>query len=230
MNKLYIRFLVAAAVLIMIAAYYGLGLDAYFTLDGIKNIQHHIDGYYQTHTLATILVFAGVYVAMTTFSIPAASLLTLLAGALFGFSTGLVVTSLASTTGATLAFLMARFVLHNTVQEKYSHRLAVINKGFEKEGAFYLFALRLVPAFPFFLINLVMGLVPIKTWTYFWVSLVGMLPGTAVYVYAGTALAQIDSLRDIASPQVLVAFALLGLLPLVLRKTLKFIKKAKHEV
>ena len=150
----------------------------------------------------------------TAFSLPGAVILTLAGGGIFGLGWGLLLVSFASSVGATLAFLAARFVLRDWVQARMGNRLAEINKGIAREGALYLFSLRLIPVVPFFVINLVMGLSTLRTWTFYWVSQVGMLAGTAVYVNAGTQLAGISSLRDIASPGLLGAFVLLGLFPL----------------
>ena len=159
----------------------------------------------------SIGVFFAIYVAVTALSLPGAAILTLAAGALFGLVQGLVIVSFASSVGATLAFLVSRFILRDTVRNKFKEKLKKIDEGVEKQGAFYLFTLRLVPVFPFFLINLLMGLTSLKTWTFYWVSQVGMLAGTAVYVNAGTQLAQIDSLSGIVSPGLIFSFVLLGI-------------------
>ncbi len=203
-----------------ITAFFALDLQQYTTLDYIKSQQNSLQEYYSDNKLLMLAIFGGIYVAVTALSLPAATILTLLAGALFGFPVGLLMVSFASTIGATLAFLMARTLLGSQIQEKYNKNLVKINEGFKKEGAFYLFALRLVPAFPFFIVNLVMGLLPIRTLTFYWVSQIGMLPGTAVYVFAGTKLADINSLADIASPSILLSFALLGLFPIIAKKIL----------
>jgi len=213
-----------------ISTFFAFDLQQYATLDYIKAQQHTIAEYYEKNTFMVMAIFGLVYVLVTALSLPAAAALTLLGGALFGLPVGLLIVSFASTIGATLAFLMARFLARDYVQQNYSKQLSKINAGFEREGAFYLFALRLVPAFPFFMINVVMALMPIKTWTFYWVSQLGMLPGTAVYVYAGTQLAKIESFSDIASPSLLIAFALLGLFPLIAKKLVKFLRKEKiHE-
>ena len=213
-----------------ITAFFVLDLQQYATLVYIKAQQQNLLEYYEQNTALVLAIFGLTYVLVTALSLPAAAALTLLGGALFGLPVGLVIVSFASTIGATLAFLMARFLARDYVQKNYSKQLSKINAGFEREGAFYLFALRLVPAFPFFMINVVMALMPIRTWTFYWVSQLGMLSGTAVYVYAGTQLAQIESLSDIASPSLLIAFALLGLFPLIAKKLVQFIRKEKiHE-
>jgi uncharacterized membrane protein YdjX (TVP38/TMEM64 family) len=155
------------------------------------------------------------YIAITAFSIPGAAVVTLLGAALFGFWTSLLLVSFASTIGATIAFLSSRYLLREWVQGKFGNKLGAINEGVEKDGSFYLFSLRLIPVFPFFLINLLMGLTPMTIARFYLTSQVGMLPGTAVYLNAGTQLATIDSLSGIVSPTVLASFALLGLFPII---------------
>ncbi|MFA0412400.1 TVP38/TMEM64 family protein [Vibrio renipiscarius] len=177
----------------------------------------------QNFVLAAALYFFA-YLAITAFSIPGAAVVTLLGAALFGFWTSLVLVSFASTLGATLAFLSSRFLLRDWVQRKFGDKLSAINQGVEKDGAFYLFSLRLIPVFPFFLINLLMGLTPITAARFYLVSQIGMLPGTAVYLNAGTQLAQIESLSGIVSPSVLVSFALLGVFPIVAKWIMAKIK------
>ncbi|MEZ6051815.1 MAG: TVP38/TMEM64 family protein [Planctomycetaceae bacterium] len=167
---------------------------------------------------------------MTGLSIPGAVALTLMYGWFFGFWRGVILVSFASTTGATVAFLLARFLLQDVVQAKFGDRLKAFNQALEREGAFYLFTLRLIPLFPFFVINLVMGLTPLRTSTYWWVSQLGMLPGTAVYVYAGSSVPDLATLAErgtsgILTPNVLIAFALLGLFPLVIRKIFQWTGK-----
>ena len=150
--------------------------------------------------------------------------MTLAGGAIFGLLKGTLLVSFASTIGATLAFLAARYLFRKPLQQKFATRLQVINQGIEKDGAFYLFTLRLVPAFPFFIINIVMGLTPIKTLTFFLVSQLGMLVGTIVYINAGTQLAQVNTLKDIFSPELIISFTLLGVFPLIAKKVIDFIQ------
>lgn len=164
-----------------------------------------------------------VYVAVTGLSLPGATALTLICGWLFGVWRGVLLVSFASTTGATLAFLISRFLLRDSIQKKFGDRLTTFNQALEREGAFYLFMLRLIPAVPFFVINVVMGLTPLPTRTYWWVSEVGMLPGTAVYVYAGSSVPNLKTLAEqgpggILSPQLLLAFVLLGTVPLIIKR------------
>ncbi len=220
----FILILLIFGILFLIKHY---GLQDYLTIKSLKENIDSFRGLYQQNPTQVMGAFFGLYVLTTALSIPGATILTLGAGALFGFTTGLIFVSFASTLGATLAFLGSRFLFRDAVQAKFQERLRKINEGIEKEGAFYLFTLRLVPIFPFFVINLVMGLTPIKTTTYFFVSQVGMLLGTAVYVNAGVQLAQIDSLKGILSPSLIASFTALGLLPLVGKKIINTMKARK---
>lgn len=209
--------LIIAIVLIAIAALLVTQFSQYLTLDVAKAKQAELANYIDAHLLQAALFYFVVYVLLTAFSIPGATVVTLLGAALFGFWLSLLLASFASTIGATLAFLSSRFLLRDWVQAKFSDKLQTINQGIERDGAFYLLSLRLIPIFPFFLINLVMGLTPISTWRYYWVSQLGMLPGTAVYLNAGTQLAEISSLGEIVSLPVLASFVLLGVFPIVVK-------------
>ena len=211
----------------LIAAFFAFDLKQYFSLDFFKLQQAAIDAYFQAHPLQTAGIYFAIYVAVTGLSLPGATLMTLVGGAIFGLLWGTVIISFAASIGATLAFLASRFLFRDALQKKFGDKLAAINRGVEKEGAFYLFALRLVPAFPFFVINLVMGLTPMKTRTYYWVSQLGMLLGTIVYVNAGTQIAQIDSLAGLASPGLIGSFVLLGLFPLVAKRFVDWLKARK---
>ena len=203
--------------------YYELG--QYLTLDYIKASQEKFQVLYLSTSFLVIAVYMAVYIAVTALSLPGAAVLTLAGGGLFGLVVGTVVVSFASTIGATLACLVSRFLLREWVQKKFGDKLAAINEGIAKEGAFYLFSLRLVPVFPFFVINLLMGLTQMPLRTFFWVSQIGMLAGTVVYVNAGKELAEIDSLSGILSPGVLISFAILGLFPITVRRLLAFYQK-----
>lgn len=209
--------LIIAIVLIAIAALLVTQFSQYLTLDVAKAKQAELANYIDAHLLQAALIYFVVYVLLTAFSIPGATVVTLLGAALFGFWLSLLLASFASTIGATLAFLSSRFLLRDWVQTKFADKLQTINQGIERDGAFYLLSLRLIPIFPFFLINLVMGLTPISTWRYYWVSQLGMLPGTAVYLNAGTQLAEISSLGEIVSLPVLASFVLLGVFPIVVK-------------
>ncbi|PUE54244.1 FAD-dependent oxidoreductase [Limnohabitans parvus] len=210
-----------------IGAFVALDLGRYLSFEQLKASQASFDQLYAQQPVMVAAVYFGVYVLATALSIPGAVIITLGGGAVFGLWQGLLLVSFASTLGATLAFLASRFVLREWVEARFGQRLADINAGVDKEGAFYLFTLRLIPVVPFFLINLLMGLTRMKTWTYYWVSQLGMLAGTAVYVNAGTELAQLDSVRGILSPALLGSFVLLGIFPLLTRRVVAAVQKRK---
>jgi uncharacterized membrane protein YdjX (TVP38/TMEM64 family) len=211
------RLLIVALVAAGVAAFFLSGLASELTLENLKARQADFAALYDARPFVVLAAFFLGYVAVTALSIPGAAIMTLAAGALFGLVTGTILVSFASSIGATLAMLASRYVLRDWVTAKFGDRLKPVNDGIEKDGAFYLFTLRLVPVFPFFVINLLMGLTPIRTATYYWVSQVGMLLGTIVYVNAGTQLARIETLSGIASPALLASFAALGLMPWVAR-------------
>ena len=216
-----------AVLLVAVIAFFALGLQRYLSLEYIKSQQGQLDAWRAAKPLVAALTFFGLYIGVTALSLPGATLLTLAAGAIFGLGWGSVIASFAASIGAALAFLMSRLALRDWVQARFGERLAAINDGMRKDGAFYLFSLRLVPLFPFFLINLAMGLTQIRLLTYYGVSQIGMLPGTLVYVNAGTQLARIDTLADVASPGVLASLALLGLFPLLAKKGVDLFRARK---
>jgi pyruvate/2-oxoglutarate dehydrogenase complex dihydrolipoamide dehydrogenase (E3) component/uncharacterized membrane protein YdjX (TVP38/TMEM64 family) len=220
MNKS--KIIVALAVVAAIIAYFAFGLGKYFSLDYFKSQQAYITEFYTAHPIQTGLIFFAVYVAAAAVSLPGAALLTLVGGAIFGLTWGTIIVSFASCVGGTLAFLSSKFLLRDWVQSKYGAHLKPINEGVEKEGAFYLFALRLVPAVPFFIVNLLMGLTGLKVWTFYWVSQIGMLAGTIVYVYAGTQLGQFK-----ISWQLVLSFVLLGIFPIIAKRVLDGIRAGK---
>lgn len=224
------KIILLIVVLALIAAFFFFNLGQYLSLDYLKSQHQNLVAYAQDNWLQSIAIFFVVYVAATALSLPGAALLTLAGGAVFGFVTGLVAVSFASTLGATLAFLFSRFMFRSSVQNKFSAQLQTINKGVEEEGAFYLFTLRLIPAVPFFVVNLLMGLTKIKTHIFALVSQIGMLPGTAVYVNAGSQLSQIETLKDILSPSLIFAFALLGIFPIAAKKLMSFMKQRKASI
>ncbi len=229
MKKTYLRPALIIAGLILLGLIVSRsGLQEHIRLESLKSNQEALRLQFETHPVATAFVFLGIYIFAAAISLPGATVLTLAGGAIFGIVSGTVLVSFASTIGATLAFLVSRFLLRDFVQSRFKSKIAKINQGVESEGAFYLFTLRLVPVFPFFLINLVMGLTPIRVWTFFWVSQVGMLAGTLVYVNAGTQLAKLESLKGILSPQILGSFVLIGILPLLSRRLLKTVGRARH--
>lgn len=204
---------VVALVVTLITVFFVLDLNQYLTLAQLQAHQSHLDQWLSSEPFWIPASFFLLYVAVTALSLPGAAIMTLAAGALFGLWQGLVLVSFASSLGATLAFLVARFLMRDAIQNRFGDRLILINRGIERDGAFYLFTLRLVPLFPFFIINLVMGLTPLRTWTFYWVSQIGMLAGTLVYVNAGTQLGNIEQFSDIISPPLIISFALLGMLP-----------------
>ena len=221
------KVLLLVAVLLGSVAFFALGLDHYFSLAFLKESQASLATLREQQPLQLALGFFLVYVAVTALSLPGAVIVTLAGGAIFGLCWGLLLVSFASSVGATLAFLTARFLLRDAVQSRFGQRLADVDQGIQKDGAFYLFTLRLIPVVPFFVINLLMGLTKMKTWTYYWVSQLGMLAGTAVYVNAGTQLSQLDSLQGILSPGLLGSFVLLGLFPLIARKVVEAVQQRK---
>jgi pyruvate/2-oxoglutarate dehydrogenase complex dihydrolipoamide dehydrogenase (E3) component/uncharacterized membrane protein YdjX (TVP38/TMEM64 family) len=221
------KLLILVALLVLIALFFAFNLGRFFSLTFIKEQQSSFAALYDERPVFVTVVFFAIYVAITALSLPGAAIMTLAAGASFGLIWGTVVVSVASTLGATLAMLAARYLLRDSIQNRFGKKLAEVNKGIEKEGGFYLFTLRLVPLIPFFALNLLMGLTKMKTWTFFWVSQVGMFAGTVAYVNAGTEIAKIDSLRSILSPGLIGSFVLLGLLPLVIKKVLDFFKRRK---
>ena len=188
------------------------------SLEGIKTHQQALLSYVDHSPLRSALIFFAVYVAVSALSIPGAAILTLLGGTLFSLWEGTVLVSFASTLGATLAMLASRYLLRDWVQRRFARQMGTVNTGMARDGAGYLFALRLMPLFPFFLVNLLMGLTRMGVFRYWWVSQVAMLPATVVFLNAGRELGKVTSLRDILSPGMLFAFTLLGVLPLVTRR------------
>ncbi|OGB36735.1 MAG: pyridine nucleotide-disulfide oxidoreductase [Burkholderiales bacterium RIFCSPHIGHO2_02_FULL_66_10] len=221
------KILLLLVVLLGIVAFFAFGLDRYFSLAFLKESQASLAALREQQPLQLALGYFLVYIAVTALSLPGATIVTLAGGAIFGLGWGLLIVSFASSIGATLAFLTARFLLRDSVQARFGQRLAEMDKGIQKDGAFYLFTLRLIPVVPFFVINLLMGLTQMKAWTFYWVSQLGMLAGTAVYVNAGTQLGQLDSLQGILSPGLLGSFVLLGLFPLIARKVIEAVQKRK---
>lgn len=214
---------IVSALVAAIGVFYFAGGEQYLSLEFFKQ-------QVSEQPLQAGLLFFAIYVAVTAASLPGAAIMTLVAGAVFGFYWGLLLVSFASSLGATLAFLVSRSLLGEWVQSKFSEQLQTVNQGLEKEGGFYLFTLRLIPVIPFFVINLVFGLSRIKTWTFYWVSQVGMLAGTAVFVNAGAQLATVEelSVSGVLSPQIIMAFVLLGIFPWLAKGLLKVFRKAEQ--
>jgi len=217
--------ILALLVVAAIALFFGMGLDQYLSLGALKESQGKFASMLEQSPLRVTFVAFALYVVIVALSLPGATIMGLAAGAFFGLWQGTLLVSFASTIGATLAFLVSRYLLRDYVQHHFGDKLKAINEGMAKDGALYLFMLRLVPVFPFFLINLLMGMTQIPARTFYWVSQLGMLAGTLVYVNAGTQLARIESLSDIMSPGVLLSFALLGAFPL----TAKWIVRAMQK-
>lgn len=227
MKKILPKLLILCVFIGLFFAFKHFELGQYLSLDYIKENQDRFTEYYLQNKIQTLGIFFGIYVVATALSLPGAAILTLAAGALFGLVTGLIVVSFASTIGATLAFLSSRFIFRDYVKNKFKSKIDPINKGVEKDGAFYLFTMRLIPAFPFFVINLVMGVTDIGIGTFYIVSQLGMLAGTIVYVNAGLQLSQIDSLAGILSPGLIGSFILLGIFPLLAKKIVNLVKARK---
>ena len=223
MKKAILVLLVVAA----IASYFLFDLGQYLSLDNFKAKQAEIIAEKNASPALFIAGFFLVYVAVTGLSIPGAAIMTLIAGALFGLVLGTIIVSFASTIGATLAFLGSRYVLRDWVQSKFGERLNAIDDGLAKDGAFYLFTLRLIPVFPFFVINLLMGLSRIRTLTFFWVSQLGMLAGTIVYVNAGTQISQISSTDGLLSPMLIGSFILLALFPWAAKALIGYVNRRR---
>jgi len=220
-NRILIVTAGAAAVLL----FFLFDLNQYLTLEYLKGSQEKFQELYRNNRPAIVGGYFFIYIAVTALSLPGAAAMTLVGGALFGFWLGLLVVSFASTIGATIACFVSRFLLRDWVQSRFGDKLKAVNEGIEKEGAFYLFSLRLVPVFPFFAINLVMGLTKMPLRTYYWVSQVGMPAGTAVYVNAGKELGKIDSLSGILSPRLILSFVVLGLFPLTVKKLVEIFQR-----
>lgn len=227
-SKKILQLAIVVTFILIIGGFYYFNLSQYLNLEFLKNRQESFKASYALNPLPWLTGYFFLYTVTAAASLPGAALLTLAGGALFGLWTGLLIVSFASTIGATLAFLSARFLFQSAVQHKFRDKLAAINKGVFEDGNFYLLSLRLVPAFPFFIINLVMGLTPIRTLNFYIISQLGMLPGTAVFVNAGTQLAKIESLKGILNLELIISFAILGTFPLVVKKIVQYIKLRKH--
>ena len=208
----------------LIILFFIFDINQYSSLENIKIQYQNSLYYYDKNKLLVHIIFIFIYIITTSLSLPFALSLTLIGGALFGFFYALILVSFGSAIGATIAFLLARFIGYEYIKDKYKNQLSRFYNGFKKEGAFYLFTMRMVPIFPFFIINIVTALMPIKTWTFYWVSQVGMLPGTILYVFAGTQLSEIKSLSDIMSPTLIVTFIFIGIFPIIVKKVFKYLK------
>ncbi|MEX1298386.1 MAG: VTT domain-containing protein [Desulfotignum sp.] len=224
-KKLFLLILIAG----MAVLFFAMGLQEYLTLEFVKTSQQRFQEIYSRQPVRVIALFVALYIPVIALNLPGATILGLAAGALFGALTGTVIISFASTIGASLACLVSRYLFRDWVQKNFGSRLERINEGIRKEGAFYLFSMRLIPVIPFFVINMVMGLTPMRLWTFYWVSQLGMLPGTFIYVNAGSQIARIDSLAGIVSPGLIGSLALLGLFPLAAKKLLAAVRRGRSE-
>lgn len=228
MKSEHIKRISAAFILvIVIILFQWLDLGRFASLEFLKSSQERFNILYSENPALVIGVYMLIYVVSTALSLPGAAVLTLAGGALFGLVTGVIIVSFASSAGAVLACSISRYILRSWVQAKAGDRLDAINIGIEKEGAFYLFALRLVPVFPFWLINLAMGLTKMPLWRFYWVSQAGMLAGTIVYVNAGKELGKIESLSGLLSPSLIISFIILGIFPLTVKRILSFYRKSR---
>ena len=227
--KILQRAAIIGGIVLAIVLFNFFDLGRFLSLSYLKASREAFAALYADHRVAVIAVYMLAYIAITALSLPGAVVMTLAGGAIFGLILGTVIISFASSIGATLACFFARFLLRDWVQRKFGDKLSAINEGIAREGAFYLFTLRLIPVFPFFVINLVLGLTPMALGTFYWVSQLGMLPGTLVYVNAGKELAKIESLSGILSPSLLISFAILGLFPLIVKKLMAWIRQRQGQ-
>ena len=230
MNKnLLQKGMIVAAIIGLITLFQVMGWEQYFTLSYLKESQARFAELYAANRLTVIASYMMTYVMVTALSLPGAAIMTLAGGGMFGLLTGTIIVSFASTIGATLACLVSRFLLREWVQGKFGDRLKTVNEGIAREGGFYLFSLRLVPVFPFFIINLVMGLTRLPLLKFYLVSQLGMLPGTIVYVNAGKEIAKIDSVASILSPGLIASFVILGLFPIMVKKIMARVRTRKEK-
>lgn len=222
-----VKLLLIGLLALAIAAFFYFDLNQYLSLERLQAGRVALGSWVEKNPLLSRAGYFAGYVLVAALSLPGAAIMTLAAGALFGMLWGFVLVSFASALGATLAMLLSRKLVGEWVQHRYEPQLANVNAGLERDGGFYLFSLRMVPLFPFFVINLVMGLTRMRTWPFYWISQLGMIPGTLVYVFAGTQLAGVHSAGDILSPGLIIAFTLLGLFPLLAKKGLEFYKSRR---
>ena len=218
------KLMLASLIAIVLILLLFFDLHNFLTLENLKSSKDKLKAYYQENTLIVLGTYFVIYLTSVAFSIPSAAVLTLAGGALFGLAAGTLVVSFASTIGATMAMLISRLLLRDWVQNRFSEQMGTINSGILKEGVFYLFTLRLLPAVPFFVTNLVMGLTSIRTHTFFWVSQLGMLPATLVYVNAGSELGKVQTIDEILSSSLIISFLFLGIFPLLVKKILTIIQ------
>lgn len=221
------KLILLSLLFIAITLFLASGLWDYFTLEYFKSQQAGFENYFTTHPFTTGIVYAAVYILLTSLSLPVAGIMTVASGAIFGFVRGLILVSIASSLGATFAFLISRYLFRDAVQRRFGDQLDPVNEGIKNDGAFYLFMLRMVPVFPYFVLNAVMALTPIRTRTFFPVTLAGMLPVSAILVNAGLQISRIDNMHDILSVRIIASLALIGIFPLLVKKAFAIIRKRK---
>lgn len=224
MNK---RIGLGLGIAVFVALFFMFDVQRFLSLEAMQHSLAALQQAYAEHRVLMVGGFFLCYVLMAAFSLPGAVVMGLAGGAVFGFWVATIAVSFASSVGATLAFLLSRYLFRDVVQRRFGDSLAAMNEGVAREGAWYLFTLRLIPVFPFFIINLLMGLTPMPVRTFYWVSQLGMLGGTMVFVNAGKELGRLESLSGILSPSILVAFALLGLFPLLVKKLVGWMQTRK---
>jgi uncharacterized membrane protein YdjX (TVP38/TMEM64 family) len=225
----YAKFIVISIIGVFIILFFAYDLKQYLTLGYFKSQQQAVEAYYSAHPAEAIAIYMLIYIAVTALSLPGATVMNLAGGAIFGFMVTTIIASFASTIGATLAFSASRFLLKDYIQDNFGDKLTAINQGIEKQGAFYLFTLRLFPIFPSFMVNLLMGVSPIRTDIFYLVSQIGTLPATMIYINAGTQLAKITSVQGIFSPGLMFSLMLLCVFPLIANKTVRIIKARKAD-
>ena len=229
-SKIIKKIIIVAVIAGIIAAFKIFNLGQYLSLSYIKESQENFELLFTEHPVAVIASYMVIYIVTTSLSLPGAVVLTIAGGALFGLFAGTIIVSFASTIGATLACFVARYLLRDWIQGKFPERIKKVNEGVEREGAFYLFTLRLIPVFPFWMINVLMGLTKMPLARFYWVSQLGMIPGTIVYVNAGKEIAQIESLKGILSPGLIISFVLIGIFPLAAKKGIRWYRSKKGKM
>ncbi len=218
MKSLYIKLIIFGLLLIFISFFFIFGINEFFTLETIKNIKSEISAYKESYPIQIVILFILIYVTGTSLSLPVAGILSVAGGAIFGLAWGIIFVSIAGTLGATTAFMLSRYLFKDLIQQRYGEKLKIINEGIKKNGNIYLLSLRLIPIFPYFIINAVMGITPMPLFSFSIITLVGMVPMTSILVNGGVQIATISNVQDILSIKVLASFILIGLIPLLAHK------------
>ena len=229
MKPPYLKLLIVLSIALLVGLFFSLDLQQYLTLDHLKSRHSFYLEYYEQNQIKSLCIYFVIFFVLIILSIPGITVVSLAGGALFGFPITLLLTSFADALGSTVVFLASRYLFGNSLQARYSDRLRVINKGVNQEGPFYLFSLRLIPFFPCCLINLLMGVTTIQITTFYWVTQMGKLPYTILYINAGTQLARLESVLDIFSPGIIISFVLIGLFPLISKKSLQWVRIRKEK-